>query len=50
MKLQCEKGMRWLEEGRIEGMIFLANTVADLGFETVEWTRQWIEEVGDVRL
>jgi hypothetical protein len=47
MKRQCELGLQWLMEGRIEGMIFLANTVADLDFQAVEWTRQWIARVGD---
>ena len=47
MKRQCELGLQWLKEGRIEGMIFLANTVADFDFEAVEWTRQWIARVGD---
>jgi hypothetical protein len=50
MKLQCELGLRWLCQGRIEGMIFLGNTTMDLGFESVEWTRQWIQQVGDTRL
>jgi hypothetical protein len=50
MKLQCETGLRWLRERRIEGMIFLGNTTMDLGFESVEWTRQWIEKVGSTRL
>jgi hypothetical protein len=50
MKLQCETGLRWLREGRIEGMIFLGNTTMDLGFESVEWTRQWIQKVGDAKL
>ena len=50
MKLQCETGLRWLQEGRIEGIIFLGNTTLDLGFESVEWTRRWIQEVGDTRL
>jgi len=47
MKRQCELGLEWLQAGRIEGMIFLANTVADFDFEAVEWTRQWIARVGD---
>jgi len=47
MKQQCQLGLKWLEEGRIESMIFLANTVADLDTEAVEWTRQWIAKVGD---
>jgi hypothetical protein len=31
-------------------MIFLANTVADFDFPSVEWTRQWIRKVGDEKL
>lgn len=44
MRLQCETGLRWLRQGRIEGLIFLGNTTLDLGFESVEWTRRWIAE------
>jgi len=47
MAHQCETGLKWLGEGRIEGMIFLASCICDLGLETVEWTRRWIAEVGD---
>lgn len=50
MKMQCETGLRWLREGRIEGMIFLASCICDLEIETVEWTRDWIAEVGDEHL
>ena len=50
MQLQCETGLRWLREGRIEGLIFLGNTTLDLGFESAEWTRQWIKKVGDTKL
>ena len=50
MKLQCETGLRWLREGRIEGMIFLGNTTMDLDLDSVEWTRDWIQKVGDTRL
>jgi hypothetical protein len=50
MRHQCETGLRWLKEGRLDGMIFLGNTVMDLGFECVEWTRQWIRKVGDTKL
>lgn len=46
MEEQCETGLQWLTEGRIEGIIFLANTVCDLGLEVVEWTRKWIRKVG----
>jgi hypothetical protein len=50
MEQQCETGLRLLKQKRIEGMIFLSNTVADLGFESVEWTRNWIRKVGDTRV
>ncbi len=43
MKKQCELGRQWLDQGRIEGMIFLASNVCDLELETVEWTRKWIQ-------
>ena len=47
MEMQCQKGLKWLKEGRIEGMIFLASCICDLELPAVEWTRQWISEVGD---
>lgn len=47
MKKQCELGLKWLKEGRIEGMIFLSSVICDLELETVEWTREWIAQVGD---
>jgi len=50
MRHQCETGLRWLRQGRIEGIIFLGNTTMDMGFESVEWTRQWIAKVGDEKL
>jgi hypothetical protein len=50
MKLQCETGLRWLRDGRIEGLIFLGNTVMDLDFPSVEWARQWVAEIGDEKL
>lgn len=47
MKKQVELGHRWLQQGRIQGMIFLATPVCDLDLEAVEWTREWIREVKD---
>jgi len=47
MAYQCETGLQWLKEGRIQGMILLASCVCDLGLEAVEWTREWIRRVGD---
>jgi hypothetical protein len=50
MRYQCETGLRWLREKRIDEIVFLGNTAMDLGFEAVEWTREWIRKVGDARL
>jgi hypothetical protein len=47
MRRQCELGLSWLRTGRIEGMVFLATCIWDLGLEAVEWTRDWVKRVGD---
>jgi hypothetical protein len=44
---QYRLGLRWLEERRIEGMIFLASCICDLGLETVEWLRAEIAAKGE---
>jgi len=46
MARQLEIGRRWLRQGRIAGMIFLASCICDLDLETVEWTRDWIARNG----
>lgn len=50
MENQCEIGLEWLRAGKIEGIVFLGNTEEDMGFESVEWTRNWIQKVGDISL
>ena len=50
MEKQCQLGLQWLRQGRIKGMIFLASCICDLGLEAVEWTRQWIQGVGEESL
>jgi len=47
MQQQCEFGLEALRQKRIEGMMFLSNGVMDVGFEAVDWTREWIQKVGD---
>ena len=47
MERQCEWGLKQLKAKKLEGIVFLANTVADLGFESAQWTRDWIKKVGD---
>ena len=50
MEMQCETGLKWLREGRIQGMIFLASCICDLDLDAGEWTRRWIARVGDERI
>jgi hypothetical protein len=50
MEMQCNIGLRWLREGRIEGMIFLASCICDLDLDAVEWTRSWIAGVGNEKV
>jgi hypothetical protein len=47
MAYQAETGLRWLREGRIDGMILLASCICDLELPAVEWTRDWVARVGD---
>ncbi len=49
MKHQCELGLRWLREGRIEGIIIYGNFL-DFGWESQEWVREWIQKIGDTKL
>jgi hypothetical protein len=46
MEHQCSLGLRWLQEDRIDGMIFLASCICDLGLEAVEWVKEWVAEQG----
>ena len=50
MQHQCETGLKWLKEGRIHEMIFLANTVLDVGLPSAEFARKWIAQVGNQTL
>jgi hypothetical protein len=47
MRHQTEAGYRWLKEGRVPGLIFLATLNVDVDLDAVAWTRQWIAQVGD---
>ena len=45
MEHQCELGLRWLKEGRIDGMIFEANSLMGFGLPSELWLRDWIKKV-----
>jgi hypothetical protein len=44
MELQCRKYQKWMQDGEIEGIILCSNCCADVNFEAVEWTRNWIND------
>ena len=50
MRMQCETALKWLREGEIEGMIFLASNICDMKLEAVEWAKKWIAEHGNETL
>jgi hypothetical protein len=50
MKHQCELGLKWLKEGRITDMIFLANTMLDVGMPSAEFSREWVKKNGGEKL
>lgn len=50
MKKQCEQALAWLRQGRIEGIIVYGGTTFDLGFQAVDWTRDWIRRVGEEKV
>lgn len=45
MENQCEFGLRMLREGKLDGMIFEANSVMGVGLSSERWLRNWIENV-----
>ena len=47
MKFQCGKYLNWIQNGDIEGIIFCSNCICDLDLDTVEWTKNWIKEIGN---
>ncbi|MBE6691630.1 MAG: hypothetical protein E7590_10220 [Ruminococcaceae bacterium] len=50
MEHQCETSLRWLREGRIDGMVVEANSTMGVGFESEYWLRKWIERVKGIAL
>lgn len=45
MKRQLEIYGNWYEQGKITGVILCSNCIADLGIDTVEYTREWIAQL-----
>ena len=47
MEEQCGKYYNAIKRGDLEGIVFCSNCIADIGLETVEWTRRWIKKVAE---
>ena len=50
MKFQCEYGLEMLKAGRVEGLVFEANSVMGIGLPTEEYLREWIAQTRDVKV
>ena len=50
MEHQCETALKWLREGRIDGMVIEANSTMGVGFESELWLRKWLDGVKGIEL
>lgn len=50
MEHQCETALKWLREGRIDGIVIEANSVMGVGFESELWLRKWIKKNKSIEL
>jgi hypothetical protein len=46
MEHQCRLGLKWLNQGKIEGLIFHCTPLCGLHLEAVEWAKNWIARHG----
>jgi hypothetical protein len=49
MQHQCEVGLRWLRDGRIDGICIYGNFL-DFDWDAMRWAREWIQRVGETKL
>ena len=50
MEFQCELGLQWLKEGRIDGMVFETNSTMGVRLPSELWLRDWIQRVKDTEI
>ena len=50
MEKQCNLALELLREGRLDGLIFEANSVMGVGLESEMWLRDWVEKVQDIEV
>lgn len=50
MKKQAKQYEEWMLSGKSDGLVLCSNCCADVGLETVPWTKQWLREIGNIEL
>ena len=50
MKFHCEYGLEMLKAGRVDGLVFEANSVMGIGLPTEEYLRDWIAQTRDIEV
>ena len=50
MKFQCDYGLEMLKAGRVDGLVFEANSVMGIGLPTEDFLREWITSTRDVEI
>lgn len=50
MDIQFDRYYKMMKNRTIEGVVLCSNCIADIGIEAVEWTKQWLDEIGDEAL
>ena len=50
MDAQLEAGVALMRSGQCEGLCFLSSSIMDLGFEAVDYTREWIARRGSDKI
>ena len=47
MKYQLDLGTKWLQEGRIDGIILLGTPICDVSLDAVDVAKEWVARVRD---
>jgi len=50
MELQCGLGLSLMKQGRLDGMVFVANSVMGVGLPSELWLREWIQTVKNIEV
>jgi len=45
MEKQAEQYQKWMLDGTSDGLVLCSNCCADVGLETVPWTRRWLKDL-----